>query len=209
MRPRVAFAIVLALGAVLHVGLLGERAASSRSLAVYFGWLALATVTAAIYVFRLLRDDREARRGLRPGRRPPARSRVEGLWLLIVPAAMGALIHLSTAFTPTSTRTFRRGIWLCVFALGSCAYIALRKKYSDEDPPIEDGSPATRVFAAIQYVFGGLLFLIGSGMLLRLMSFSGGHDTLNQAAGLFMLAGGIALMTIGVVIIAVRLRSSG
>ncbi len=208
MRPRVAFAIVLAVGAVLHVGLLGGTAASSRSMAVYFGWLALAAVTAAIYIGRSFRNDREARRNLRPGRRPPARSRVEGLGLLIIPAAAGMFIHLTTAFTPTSTGNFRRGMWLCVFILGTSGYIALRKKYSDEEPPIEDASPAARAFVAAQYAFGGVLFLIGSGMLYRVMSFSGGNDGLNQVASLVMLVGGIALMTIGALIIALRLRKS-
>ena len=209
MRPRVAFAIVLAVGAVLHVGLLGGTTASSRSMGVYFGWLALAVVAAAIYVGRSLRDDREARRTLRPGRRPPARSRVEGLGLLIIPAAAGMFIHLMTVFTNTSTRNFRRGMWLCVFILGACAYIALRKKYSDEEPPIQDGSPAARAFVAVQYAFGGVLLLIGSGMLYRVMSFSGGNDSLNHAASLFMLAGAIALITIGALVIALRLRKSG
>jgi hypothetical protein len=209
MRPRVAFAIVLAVGAVLHVGLLGGTAASSRSMAVYFGWLALAAVTAAIYVGRSFRDDREARRNLRPGRRPPARSRVEGLGLLIIPAAAGMFIHLMTVFTNTSTRDFRRGMWLCLFILGTCAYIALRKKYSDEEPPIQDDSPVARAFVAVQYAFGGVLLLIGSGMLYRVMSFSGGNDSLNQAASLLMLAGGIALITIGALVIALRLRKSG
>lgn len=209
MRPRVAFAIVLAVGAVLHVGLLGGTAASSRSMTVYFGWLALASVTAAIYVGRSFRDDREARRNLRPGRRPPARSRVEGLGLLILPAAAGSFIHLTTMFTSTTTANFRRGMWLCVFILGTSAYIALRKKYSDEEPPIEDGSPVARAFTAAQYVFGGVLLFIGCAMLYRVMSFSGGNDSLNQVASLFMLAGGIALTTIGGLIIALRLRKSG
>lgn len=206
MRPRVAFALVLGVGALLHVGLLGGTSASSRSLGMYLGWLAIAAATAVFYIARTRRAESASHPAPRRRYRTAPRRGVEGLWVLILPAAIGLFIHLASAFTPTSTSSFRRGMWLCVFSLSAGAYVSLRERISDEEPPIEDVSPWVRASGYVKIVFSALLILAGAGMLYQALFFPGAGDRLNQVGSLFMLTGGVVFLLVGVAVIALHLR---
>jgi hypothetical protein len=197
MRPRVAFAILLAIGAVMHFALLTSSPRSFLPLATYCSWLLLSGVVAAIFWVRSRHETSTLeRRRLIRGQHVD-RPRVEGLGWFTVTAAVGLVMHLLNAAIASGKSTQQRGMWLLFFIFAVSCSAQLRGPPGDQAAPIPDDSALSRTATSVRRAVGVIIACVGTG-LIYLGSTSG---TPSDGFGLVITwlfkAGGVAFVLIG------------
>ncbi|MDQ8023117.1 MAG: hypothetical protein REI94_14870 [Moraxellaceae bacterium] len=172
MRPRIAFAVILALGAVTHLALMLKPPPGWGYLALYLGWLVPSAVVALFLRGGSAEPPPSSAR--RRGVRQAASSGVwmEGLGLFVGIAAVGLVIHVFGPYREhgRSWRDWDQGDALAMmFALCAAGcWGLLRGEPGDKTAPIPDDSMLVRVGGWLRRLagiaiscWGAWLFILG------------------------------------------------
>lgn len=213
MRPRIAFAVLLALCAALHLVLLVSPPRVVGHLALYLGWLLPSAVVAL-----LLRASSAAPRppSARERRMRPVSSDLwmEGLGLFVGIAAVGLVIHLFGPYKATSgsSRSWTQpGAMSLLFVLSAAGCRGLlRGAPGDNAAPIPDGAWLVRAGDWLRRLAGLGLSCWGAWLLvLGIRHWGQSADRIDRLMNLMFLAGGPLFVIIGLAIARRRGREAG
>jgi hypothetical protein len=207
MRPRAVFGSLLALGALLHLGLLTSSPRSLSPLSWYLGWLLVSALVAALLAAGAHKAHATVvRESLVRGRRSAPPRRVEGLGWFGATALAGLAMHLINLGSTSQSYT-QRGMWLLFFIFAVSSARQLRGAPGDTTAPIPDGSNvargATWLRRAIGFsiVAGGLVMIV-----LGMRGFNQFEDRFSMAMIGFFIVSGVILSLIGLAIAFMRNR---
>lgn len=210
MRPRIAFAILLALCAALHLALLVSPPRVVGYLALYLGWLLPSALLAL-----LLRAGAAAPAPL-PTRGRPASSGVwmQGLGLFVGIAAVGLVIHLFGPYKASSgasrswTQPGAMSLMLVLSAAG--CWGLLRGAPGDTAAPIPDGAWLVRAGGWLRRLAGLGLSCWGAWMLvLGIRHWGSSAEGVDRLMNLMFLAGGPVFVLVGLALARRRGREGG
>jgi hypothetical protein len=205
MRPRIAFATLLALASVLHLVLLVSPPRSVSALAIYVCWL---LPSAAFAVSLWVKSSAHTLPASMPDPRI-RRTRSEALWmeglgLFVLIASVGLLIH---CFGPTHPDrqhrawTAERGFALMVVLSAAGCWALLRGAPGDTTAPIPDGSRLVHALGWLRRSVGIALGCSGAWLLfLGVRHWGQPSDGFDRLLNLMFVVTGPALMLIGSVI---------
>ena len=198
MRPRVAFSVLLAIGAAMHIALLTTRPGSLAPIATYSGWLLLSGAVAITFWVRNQRADAELdKRRLLRGEKVP-RMRIEGLGWFAVAAAAGFVMHVLNTFSSSGKYSHHQGITLVFFILAASSSAQLRGPVGDADAPVPDDSPLSRAGSLLRRLVGLTIACVGVGLIYSGIASSGDStDGLRRVISWFFKAGGVVFALIG------------
>jgi hypothetical protein len=198
MRPRIAFAALLAIGAAMHLPLLTMPARSLVPIVMYSGWLLISGAVAVALWLRVRQADPvlDSRARLR-GRKVPG-PRVEGLGWFVITAASGLVLHFLHAFGTSGPRPGRQGLWIVLFALATGCAVQLRGPVGDANAPIPDGSTVARVGHVLRRLAGIAISSVGIGLVyIGITSAGASGDGFALAISWFFKASGVIVFLIG------------
>jgi hypothetical protein len=198
MRPRIAFAVLLAVGAAMHLSLLTSSPRSLLPIAMYCAWLLLSALVAATFWARNELAARALRqRKLLRGQKVVG-SRVEGLGWFAVTAAGGLAMHLLNAASASTKYSQQSGMWLLFFIFAASCSAQLRGPPGDSAAPIPDNSAVSRTATSVRVAMGAMIGCIGIGLIyLGAVSSGTPSDGLDIAIAWLFKAGGAVLALIG------------
>jgi hypothetical protein len=198
MRPRIAFAALLAIGAAMHLPLLTTPARSLVPIAMYSGWLLLSGAVAVALWLRIRHADPVLDSRARLRGKKVAGLRVEGLGWFAITASSGLVLHLFHAFGKSGPRPGTQGLWLVLFALAVGCSVQLRGPVGDSDAPIPDGSTVARVGHLLRRLAGVAISCVGIGLLyIGITSAGASGDGFALAISWFFKASGVIVFLVG------------
>lgn len=202
MRPRISFALLLALGAFMHLLLLRSPERSLTPLITYSGRLLLSLAVVAVVGARARSGQPVTTRERSPRRGPVTAHAMEGLRGFGATAAGGLLLHVLNVVAPSSQRTTQRGMWLIFFLFAIGSYMQLRGAPGDRSAPVPDGSPLADAMSRSRKVLGWVLAAVGAAILFRgLLFFAGSGLRRVDFLDMAFLAGGAMLVLAGLALV--------
>jgi len=207
MRSRVAFAILLAVGAAMHLALLTTPPRSLVPIAMYSAWMLLSGAVVVTFWLRGQHADAalDKRRLLRGEK--VRRPRVEGLGWFAATAAAGLLMHVLNAISTSGPYTQQRGMWLVFFILAASCSAQLRGTVGDSNAPMPDDSAVARTGTLIRRLAGVAIGGVGVGLFyVGTASAATPGDGFALVISWFFKASGAVLVLIGLAFALLRRR---
>ncbi len=213
MRPRTTFALILAIGALMHLVLAFRPPVSFAYLTLYLCWF---VPSAAFAWFFWARSPVPGpRSGHERRMRRPASSGMwlEGLGVFAVIATVGLVIHLLGPFKPyrpsgSAAQWTQAGAMGLMFALsaGGC-WRLLRGLPGDTTAPIPDGSRVVRAGGWVRRLAGIGLACWGAWLLVLGIRAWGASAGIDRMMNLVFVVGGPLVIAIGLALALRRGRS--
>lgn len=211
MRPRIAFAALLALGAGMHLTLYFRPPRSFGYLALYLCWLLPSAVFAWFVCARASAPGPLSARERRM-RRFSSGLWMEGLGVFVGIATMGLVIHLFGPYRTTgykSTWTQGSAVSLMFYLSAAGCWALLRGAPGDTTAPIPDGSRLVRAGGWLRRLggiglgcWGAWLFVLG------IRHWREAADGIDRLMNLMFVVSGPLFLLIGLAIALRRGRSS-
>jgi hypothetical protein len=211
MRPRIAFATLLALGAVMHLVLLVSPPRSLSYLALYLCWLLPSAAFAAFLWARSSTPGPASARERRTRRTPSSGLWMDGLGLLVGIATVGLVIHLLGPYKaayqwnpdiepPNSSQWTQGSAMSLMFALCSAGcWGLLRGARGDTSAPIPDGSKMVRALAWLRRLAGIAIGCWGAWLLvLGIRNWGQSADGFDRLLNLMFVVGGPLWLLVGI-----------
>ncbi len=207
MRPRVIFALLLAVGATLHLFLLRSPAGSAVPFVAFCGWLLISACVVVAAVIAKSRSNSQVsprERLLRP--RPAASRAVEGLFWFSATAGGGLVIHILSLLAGSTQQSVQRGMWILFFLFAIGGYLQMRGAPGDASAPAPDHSPIARGASRLRKAAGWFLSAVGALIVLRAIWFFSGSNGRADFLEVLFIAGGAMLLLVGAALVLVRGR---
>lgn len=213
MRPRIAFAMLLALCAGTHLVLLVSPPRSFGYLAFYLCWL----LPSAVYAWFLWAASSASRPlSVRERRTRPASSGLwmEGLGLFVGIAAVGLVIHLlgpyKAVYRPSKSVWSQSTALSLMFILSAAGcWGLLRGAPGDSTAPIPDGSRLVRAGGWLRRMAGVGIACWGAWLLvLGIREWGQSADGIDRMLNLAFVVGGPMFLLIGLALALRRGRSA-
>jgi hypothetical protein len=207
MRPRIVFAILLAIGAALHLAFVSKAGRGVSPIVAYACWMILAVAAAAMLWFVHQHSEEAHEEPGEPGGWRARALAIEGLGWFAVTAAIGLVMHLLNLVGRSDIRSQRRGMWLLFFIFLVSCVGQLRGPAGDSDAPVPDGSRLARGAALLRRAVGVAIGCAGVGLLyLGFATSVNPGDGFGLAIAWFFRFGGAALLLIGIALTWLRGR---
>lgn len=213
MRPRTTFAMLLAVGAVMHLVLAFRPPLSVGYLTLYLCWLVPSAAFAWSFWTRSSATPSLSVRGRRM--RQPASSRLwmEGLGVFLLIASVGLVIHILgpfKAYRPSigAAQWTQRSAMGLMFALSAAGcWALLRGAPGDTTAPIPDGSRVVRAGGWVRRLAGIGLACWGAWLLVLGIRDWGASAGIDRMMNLVFVVGGPLVIVVGLALALRRGRS--
>ena len=210
MQPRIAFAILLALGAMMHLLVLISPPHRVGYLGVYLLWL-LPSIAFALFVRAKSSSPRPLSARERQLRQTPSSGLwMEGLGLFVGIAAVGLVIHLFSPYRevsgwnpdikPPSSRQWNQysALSLMFILCAAGCWGLLRGAPGDTSAPIPDGSTMVRALGWLRRLAGIAIACWGAWLfVMGILNWGQSADGFNRLLNIMFVVGGPFWLFIG------------